>query len=334
MRTLHRVLASAAVLAGVVACNDAATSPADLSSLALSSAFNSVPTGYSLALHSYSGSDSAWAPGDSGRFGGDGDFGGRGGPHGPGGPGGGGRGHGGRHGHGPEGDLFGLGLMGGGLRDDFFGGVGFGRGFDHGPFGGALPTTCTFSSSTGRVSCDPVATNGLTVTRSASYTTAAGVAQSAPDSTTNAINLQIAVSGTTVRRNGDTSVVQHASNRTVTGLAASSTQRTVNGTSAGKETRSGTSDSLGHYVAVRTIGDTTSGLVVPLENGRPTYPTAGTVVRSMTVTVTFDGQAPTTTSRREVVTYDGSNTATVVITKDGTTKTCSLPLPRGRLACE
>jgi len=333
MRTLQRLLAGAAVVAGVAACNDA-TTPVDSSSLALSGAFSSVPLGYSQALHSYDGSDSAWAPGDSGRFGGgpgEGGHGGRGG--GPGGPGG-GRGRGGRHGHGPEGDLFGLGLMGGGLRGDFFGGVGFGRGFDHGPFGGALPTTCTFSAATGRVSCDPVTSNGLTLTRSASYATAAGVAQSAPDSTTNTINLAISVSGARVHRNGDSSVVQHASDRTVGGLAPASTQRTVNGTSAGQETRSGTSDSLGHYVAVRTIGDTTTGLVVPLENGRPTYPTAGTVIRSMTVTVTFDGQAPTTTSRREVVTYDGSSTATVVITRDGTTKSCALPLPHGRLTCE
>ena len=333
MRTLNRVLAGAAVLAGVVACNDAATDPLDESSLLLSSAFTSVPLGYSQALHSYNGADSAWAPGDSGRFG-DG-RGGPGGHGGRGGPGGGRGGRGGRRGHGPAGgDLFGPGLMGGGLRGDFFGGVGFGRGFDHGPFGGALPTTCAFSAATGRVSCDPVTSNGLTLTRSAAYSNAAGTAQSAPDSTTNTVNLRIAVAGTKVHRNGDTSVVQHASDRTVGGLAVGSTQRTVNGTSAGTETRSGTSDSLGHYVAVRTIGDTATGLVVPVENGRPTYPTAGTVVRSMTVTVTFDGQTPTTTSRREVVTYDGTSTAKVVITKDGTTKTCTLPLPRGRLTCE
>jgi hypothetical protein len=35
--------------------------------------------------------------------------------------------------------------------------------------------------------------------------------------------------------------------------------------------------------------------------------------------------------RREVVTYDGSTTATVVITQDGETQTCALPLSRGRI---
>ncbi len=38
-------------------------------------------------------------------------------------------------------------------------------------------------------------------------------------------------------------------------------------------------------------------------------------------------------TRREVVTYDGSRTASIVITQDGETTTCSVPLPRGRLSC-
>jgi len=51
-------------------------------------------------------------------------------------------------------------------------------------------------------------------------------------------------------------------------------------------------------------------------------------------TIALDGKAPVTKSRREVITYDGSSTAKVVITKDGTTKNCTLPLPFGRLQCQ
>jgi len=40
-----------------------------------------------------------------------------------------------------------------------------------------------------------------------------------------------------------------------------------------------------------------------------------------------------TLTRREVVTYDGSATAQVVITENGTTKNCTKPLPRGPLSC-
>jgi hypothetical protein len=54
----------------------------------------------------------------------------------------------------------------------------------------------------------------------------------------------------------------------------------------------------------------------------------------MTVTVTLSGQSPATSSRREVITYDGSTTAKVVITEDGTTQNCTLPLPFGRLSCQ
>jgi hypothetical protein len=35
-----------------------------------------------------------------------------------------------------------------------------------------------------------------------------------------------------------------------------------------------------------------------------------------------------------VITYDGTATAKVVITQDGTTQNCTLPLPRGRLTCQ
>src|SRR5207302_126281 len=69
---------------------------------------------------------------------------------------------------------------------------------------------------------------------------------------------------------------------------------------------------------------------------------SGTVTRhdgNVTSTVqhtserTVSGKDPVTSSRKEVVTYDGSATAKVVITKNGTTKNCTLPLPFGRLNC-
>jgi hypothetical protein len=231
-------------------------------------------------------------------------------------------------------ELGGRGMMGGGLGPDFAGGIGFGRGFNRGPFGiGALSGDCTFSSSTGRVSCVAVTDRGLTIVRSASYAKADGTVQSAPDSTTNTINMQIQVSGTVTRRDSAVSTVNNSSNRTVSGLAVGSTERTVNGTSRGEETTSGT-NADGVFTAARLVGDTTSGLVIPVVSGKPTYPTAGTVIRAMKATVTIAGQSPTTHERREVITYDGSATAKIVITQDGTTKTCSLPLPRGMPVCQ
>jgi hypothetical protein len=216
--------------------------------------------------------------------------------------------------------------------------MGFGHGFDRGVFGGifagtSLPGTCAFDAGSGRVVCDPVTHGGLTITRSAAYKNGSGTVQSAFDSlTTNTINIRVNVSGTKVRRDNDTSVVQHTSDRTVSGLAPSSTQRTVNGTSSGTENIKG-SNTTGSFTAVRTIGDTVTGVVIPVQTSGKPFPTAGTVVRSAQVTLTYAGQSPTTSTRREVITYNGSGTATVTITRDGVTQTCTLA-PGNRPVCQ
>jgi hypothetical protein len=206
---------------------------------------------------------------------------------------------------------------------------GFGRGFYHGEFFGH----CAFNATTGRVECDTVLRHGLSVVRSAAYTDASGAVQQHFDSLTNTVNVKIDVAGTFTRHDNDTSVVEHHSDRTVTGLAHGSTARTVSGTSAGTETTTGT-DTTGSFTAVRVVGDTVHDVVIPVptDSTRP-LPTSGSIVRAMSVTVTYTGQSPVTSSRREVITFDGSSTATVVITKDGVTRNCTLSLPRGQLSC-
>jgi hypothetical protein len=126
--------------------------------------------------------------------------------------------------------------------------------------------------------------------------------------------------------------IRNTSDRTVSGLAQGSTQRTVSGASAGQESTTGTS-SRGAFTATRAVADTTRGLIVPVQETRATYPSAGTVIRVMEATLTYTGQATATASRREVVTYDGSATARVQISENGTTRNCTRPLPRGELTC-
>jgi hypothetical protein len=226
------------------------------------------------------------------------------------------------------------GLMGGGLGEAWIGGIGFGPGFGRGPFDDFDDSnTCTFSSTTNRVECPAITRGGLTINRSFSFLDGSGTVEQAFDATkTNTVNVQNSVTGTVTHHSTATSTVNSSSDFTVVGLASGSTQRTVNGKSAGSETTTGTRDGAAFTVA-RTAGDTTTGLVIPIQNGRPTYPTAGTVIRSMQATVTTGSSAPSTSSRREVITYDGSATATVVITHDGVTKNCTKPLPHGRLTC-
>ena len=225
-------------------------------------------------------------------------------------------------------------FMGGGIGEAFIGGIGFGRGFGRGPFGDIRDSDdCAFSTTTSRIECSTETRGGLTITRSYSFLDAAGVVQQAFDTaTTNTINVKTKVTGTVTHHQSATSTVSDSSNFTVAGLASGSTQRTVNGTSAGTESTTGTRDSVA-FTAQRIAGDTTSGIVIPLQDGRPTYPTAGTIIRSMQATVTLSGQTPSTSSRREVITYDGSAVAKVVITQDGVTRNCTKPLPHGRLTC-
>jgi len=298
-----------AIAAGAIAaCSDSSSAPASDLAITMASAYSATPAGFS-NLNSSFASDSMAGPFEPGF----GRRGGRGG-HGFEGPG-----------HGPG---FGLGLMGGGLFGPFIG-DGLGGLFRHDS------TACSFANSI--VTCGPKTTrDGLTITTTAKYTTAANAAQSKPDSTTNTAVTTVKVTGTVTRRDSSKSVVDESSSQTITGLAKGSAQRTVNGASAGTETTTGTS-SQGAFTAKRVTGDTVQNVVIPAPTttrSGPSYPTAGTLIRAMSATVTISGQSPTNSSRREVITYDGTATAKVVITQDGTTQTCTLPLPRGRLTCQ
>ncbi|MCU0635265.1 MAG: hypothetical protein MUE41_10365 [Gemmatimonadaceae bacterium] len=326
MTRASRLLLPGAVLAvsTLAACNTGTTDPDGFGDDPLAAAFATTPLGFANSDNSFaSGAEGMWGPPMfmGGTFrGGD-----RGGPP--------------------------FGMMGGGLGADFFGGVGFGVGRDGrgpgprergGPFGdGALPAECAFNATSQRNECAPVTRDGITTTRSAQYRTAAnGVQQAYDTGTTHAINTQVGVSGTTTRvRRSErgsapdtaTSTIRHRSTRTVVGLSTGSTRRTIDGASAGQETTTGRRDGT-PYTSTRIVGDTTRGLVIPVSATGPSFPTAGTVIRQMKVTLVSGGNT-TTSERREVVTYDGSNTAKVTITRNGETRQCTIELPRGRPNC-
>ena len=302
-RILSGLLTSTIALTAV-ACADSTPGVGTDNALALGTAFSSVPAAFSNTDNTFPASadmGTGWMPEG--------------------------------HEHGPRGMGFSA-MLGGGMHDGFLG-RGFGIGFGHGFFGLISLSLCTYSSSTGTFTCPATTRNGVTVTRTVKLLDAAGNAQSAYDTaTTNTVTEQVTVSGSFTRRDSATTTVQHASTRTVSGLARGSTQRTINGTSAGAETTVG-KDTAGTFTVSRTAGDTTKNVVIPVATSTtPTYPTAGTIIRAMQITVTRTGQTPASASRREVITYDGSATAKLVITENGTTRTCTLPLPFGRPTCQ
>jgi hypothetical protein len=330
--------AAAAAALTLAGCADVFSS-ADTNTLAVASAFQSVPVGFSANASSFD------AGGDVGPFfpgplGGprDGGMGGSSNVHaahpGPGGrppkgPGDGDR----RDGFGGPG-LRGM-LMGGGLHSDFLGVIPAGKGFGHGPFRFfRLPDACTFDSTSARVTCPDRTQGGLTITSSYAFKDTEGVAQPRFDTTsTDYVNARIGVSGTRTRKDSSTSTVSHRSDRTVTGFAPGSTARTVNGTASGTETTAGVRDSVA-FTAVRSVSDTTTGLVIPIQTGHPAIPTAGVVIRNMKVTITPAGGTATSKSRREKITFDGTNVVQVEITQDGVTRTCTITLPSRKLVCD
>ncbi|MBW7932556.1 MAG: hypothetical protein H3C62_02875 [Gemmatimonadaceae bacterium] len=226
-------------------------------------------------------------------------------------------------------------MMGGGLGDDYAGGRGLGRDFVRGRHGdpAVAQSTCTYDAGAQRATCAAVSDRGLTITRSVAWYDASGAVMTAFDSDkTDAINTRVTVFGTILRRDSATTTVNNASDRTIRGLAKGSTAHTVNGTASASEVTTGT-DNAGSFTARRTAADTVRNVVVPVADTGRTYPTAGSVIRVMNITVQR-ASGTTSSSRREVVTYDGSATAKMVITLDGTTKTCTMPLPMGRPTCQ
>lgn len=244
----------------------------------------------------------------------------------------------------------GQGLMCGGLGGAFLG-DGLAAGFGPGPFGRGGPPalfgTCTYSSATGEVTCPPITIGGLTITRSATYIDSTGNHEPSIDSITNTITTTVQVSGTITRPDhglaraigamdidSTSTTVSEMSTQTITGLAPGDTARTINSTSSGTETTTGTS-TQGAFTSVRSVGDTIAGLVIPVPvMGMPDYPIAGKTIRAAGESLTVGTGTPTTESRREVVTYDGSDTARVVITQNGAMTTCTQMLPHGRLSCQ
>lgn len=238
------------------------------------------------------------------------------------------------HGFG-DGGIRGL-LMGGGLGPEFRGLIGFGSGKGRGPFGiFRIPDSCTFNADTGVVTCPETTKHGLTVNVSYAFKDADGVAQPKFDTaSTNSVNVKTTVSGTKTHREGAaTTTVDHSSDRTIVGLAPGQTSRTINGTARASETTEGTREGV-EFTSTREASDTTTDLVIPIVDGKPTIPTSGVVIRTMTVTIEREGAEARTRSRREQITFDGTNVVKVEITQDGVTKSCTITLPGREMVCE
>ena len=191
---------------------------------------------------------------------------------------------------------------------------------------------CVYSPTSQRIECPAVTRNGLTFTRSIAYYDANGAAQSARNADTRSANTRIDVTGTTTTPRGSLTVVR-ASNLTVAGLGAGATTHTLNGLETGTTSGTLTTD-RGSATMTETSASKTENVVVPVPATAGSWPLSGTTTRSGTTTAT---RAATNESRTsswsEKVTWNGTSTVTVVVTRDGVTKTCTRNLATSRATC-
>lgn len=176
---------------------------------------------------------------------------------------------------------------------------------------------------------------GMTVTRTVAFYDAAGARQERYDSLTTArvvTDEKVTGSSTlTVNGNQRAMSIEASHHSEVSGLAGRETQVTLNASGTSKVTMAVTRDGKTITTSV-SANDATKDLVVPVPRARGAFPKSGTVTHDRTVSAT-DGTNSTTRSFREVITFDGTATAKVTVTVNGTTKSCTRALDTGRLSC-
>ncbi len=181
--------------------------------------------------------------------------------------------------------------------------------------------SCTFSSSTGRITCPDVTREGVTISRSFALFDAAGRAQEKRDSSTVKINTQVWARGT-VEKESAKVTIDRKSDLTATGVQRGSPSRTLNGTEQGSSAMEHRT-SRGTVKSTVVFGDTTINLVVPSLDSPRTWPLSGTVIRAHSGTRTIDGHSGSTSfNYRAVFVYDGTSTVKITITANGQTKSC------------
>jgi hypothetical protein len=166
---------------------------------------------------------------------------------------------------------------------------------------------CTYSSTTGRFTCPPITSGGLTLNRDYAFFDASNTAQSAYSaSTTDSANFHVNVAGVHVVDTG-ADTVSRDRNLTVSGLLGAETQRTWNGTGTRNDGgyRQGTDATRTYHV---TDNVTINSVVVHLPRSSNPWPASGSITRHIvgtgsvmksglsksfsidkTVTVTFNG---------------------------------------------
>lgn len=174
---------------------------------------------------------------------------------------------------------------------------------------------CTYSASTGRFTCPPITSGGLTLNRDYAFFDANNQPQSAYDAAVTAsANFHVSVSGIhTALTGADT--VNRDRNFTVSGLAGAETSRTWNGTGTRNDhgERDGT-DAKRNYATNDQL--TVTNVVVNLPRSSNPWPMSGTITRHITGTASVSRSGVTksfSVDRTVTITFNGTQTVTMTV---------------------
>jgi len=154
----------------------------------------------------------------------------------------------------------------------------------------------------------------LAGTRVKTFFDAAGVEQDSYDElTTASVHHETEVSGEVARDNWSATIYR-LRDMTITGMEGEETHRTRNGTGEEEITRSRNVDDDGTVRTSEMSGTFTYiDVVVPVPGSETRYPISGTVTRSMTGSVVNGPNGDETRSAEITITFDGDETATIVV---------------------
>ena len=188
---------------------------------------------------------------------------------------------------------------------------------------------CPYVAATGWHECTGTNPRGLSVSHAYAFFTAAGAPQETFDAlSTGSIKSRLSIEGT-LTTDRFTATIDNERETTVSGLAGTETQHVWNGTG----TRNESNQSLGtdrQRASTLASNDTTLNVVRLLPASANPWPASGSIIHNITVTQTLvDGrEASRTSSRRVVVTFNGTQFVPMLVGD----RQFTLDLATGRVA--